>query len=96
MVHLHFRKMNFITKNGLVQGVPLTNFFVDDKYLPCKKGKQHRKSHKSKSINTITYTFELLHMDLFGPVNVKSIGHKYYCVVITDDFSRFSWVRKMK
>ena len=33
-----------------------------------------------------------LHMDLFGPVNVRSIGHKYYCLVITDYFSRFSWV----
>ena len=31
-------------------------------------------------------------MDLFGPVNVKSIGDKYYCLVITDDYSRFSWV----
>ena len=31
-------------------------------------------------------------MDLFGPVNVKSIGGKYYCLVITDDYSRFSWI----
>ena len=31
-------------------------------------------------------------MDLFGPINVRSIGHKSYCLVITDDFSRFSWV----
>ena len=31
-------------------------------------------------------------MDLFGPVNVRSIGGKYYCLVVTDDFSRYSWV----
>ena len=84
--------MNFITKNGLLQGVPLKIFVVDHKCLPCKMGKQHRKSHMSKHINSISSTFELLHMDLFGPVNVRSIGHKYYCLVITDDFSRFSWV----
>ena len=92
MAHLNFRKMNFITKNGLVQGVPLKKFGMDDKCLPCKMGKQYRKSHSSKQINSISSTFELLHMDLFGSVNVRSIGQKYYCLVITDDFSRFSWV----
>ncbi|GKF13271.1 putative ribonuclease H-like domain-containing protein, partial [Tanacetum coccineum] len=31
-------------------------------------------------------------MDLFGPASVRSLNHKIYCLVITDDFSRFSWV----
>ncbi|GJV60861.1 putative ribonuclease H-like domain-containing protein [Tanacetum coccineum] len=31
-------------------------------------------------------------MDLFGPVSMKSINKKSYCLVVTDDFSRFSWV----
>ncbi|GKA14071.1 zinc finger, CCHC-type containing protein [Tanacetum coccineum] len=31
-------------------------------------------------------------MDLFGPTSVRSLNHKTYCLVITDDFSRFSWV----
>ncbi|GJW07999.1 putative ribonuclease H-like domain-containing protein [Tanacetum coccineum] len=31
-------------------------------------------------------------MDLFGPVSVRSINRKSYCLVVTDDFSRFSWV----
>ncbi|GJR17894.1 integrase, catalytic region, zinc finger, CCHC-type containing protein [Tanacetum coccineum] len=35
---------------------------------------------------------ELLHMDLFGPVSIESINKKRYCLVVTDDFSRFSWV----
>ena len=30
-------------------------------------------------------------MDLFGPVNIMSIGKKKYCLVIVDDFTRFSW-----
>ncbi|GJZ05806.1 putative ribonuclease H-like domain-containing protein [Tanacetum coccineum] len=34
----------------------------------------------------------LLHMDLFGPTSVRSINHKTYCLVVTDDFRRFSWV----
>ncbi|KAI3735624.1 hypothetical protein L6452_15131 [Arctium lappa] len=35
---------------------------------------------------------QLLHMDLFGPTNVMSIGKKSYCLVIVDDYSRFTWV----
>ncbi|GJR02730.1 putative ribonuclease H-like domain-containing protein [Tanacetum coccineum] len=31
-------------------------------------------------------------MDLFSPVSMKSINKKSYCLVVTDDFSRFSWV----
>ncbi|GKB40304.1 ribonuclease H-like domain-containing protein [Tanacetum coccineum] len=34
----------------------------------------------------------LLHMGLFRPVSVRSINRKSYCLVVTDDFSRFSWV----
>ncbi|KAJ0716476.1 putative RNA-directed DNA polymerase [Helianthus annuus] len=31
-------------------------------------------------------------MYLFGPVNVKSISGDLYCLLVTDDFTRFSWV----
>ncbi|GKE51989.1 putative ribonuclease H-like domain-containing protein [Tanacetum coccineum] len=31
-------------------------------------------------------------MDLFGPTSVRSINHKTYCLVVIDDYNRFSWV----
>ncbi|GKD34378.1 ribonuclease H-like domain, reverse transcriptase, RNA-dependent DNA polymerase, partial [Tanacetum coccineum] len=31
-------------------------------------------------------------MDLFGPVSVESVNRKKYCLVVTDDCSKFSWV----
>nr|GEW87208.1 hypothetical protein [Tanacetum cinerariifolium] len=33
-----------------------------------------------------------LHMDLFGPTFVKSLNKKSYCLVVSDDYSRFTWV----
>ncbi|GJZ75298.1 retrovirus-related pol polyprotein from transposon TNT 1-94 [Tanacetum coccineum] len=56
------------------------------------KGKQHKASCKAKIVSSISQPLQLLHMDLFGPTSVRSINHKTYCLVITDDFSRFSWV----
>jgi hypothetical protein len=92
MGHLHFRKMNYIVKNDLVLGVPKKKFELEDRCVPCLKGKQQKKPHKLKTQNSIAAPFELLHMDLFGPVNVRSRGGMYYCLVVTDDYSRFSWV----
>nr|GEX75434.1 hypothetical protein [Tanacetum cinerariifolium] len=57
-----------------------------------KKGKQHKASYKAKLLNTISKPLHMLHMDLFGPKNVKSLMKKSYYLVVTDDFSRFYWV----
>nr|GEW96911.1 putative ribonuclease H-like domain-containing protein [Tanacetum cinerariifolium] len=35
-------------------------------------------------------------MDLFGPTSVSSISHKWYCLVVTDDFFRFTWTFFLK
>jgi transposase InsO family protein len=37
-------------------------------------------------------SLELLHMDLFGPIAYISIGGSKYCLVIVDDYSRFTWM----
>ena len=39
-----------------------------------------------------TRVLELLHMDLFGPTTYKSLGENLYCLVIIDDYSRYTWV----
>ena len=39
-----------------------------------------------------TRVLELLHMDLFGPITYKSLGGNLYCLVIVDDYSRYTWV----
>ena len=31
-------------------------------------------------------------MDLFGPTTYKSLGGNLYCLVIIDDYSRYTWV----
>jgi hypothetical protein len=43
-----------------------------------------------KNIMTTDRPLELLHMDLFGPIAYISIGGSKYCLVIVDDYSRFS------
>ncbi|GKD21966.1 retrovirus-related pol polyprotein from transposon TNT 1-94, partial [Tanacetum coccineum] len=54
--------------------------------------KQHSASSKSKVLNLITMPLFMLYMDLFGPTFVSSLMHKKCCLVVTDDYSRFTWV----
>ncbi|KAJ9557296.1 hypothetical protein OSB04_011910 [Centaurea solstitialis] len=43
-------------------------------------------------ISSISSPLQLLHMDLFGPVNVQSIAGKKYTLVIVDEYYRYIWV----
>ncbi|GJY04878.1 putative ribonuclease H-like domain-containing protein, partial [Tanacetum coccineum] len=90
--HVNFKNLNKLVKGNLVRGLPSKIFQNDHTCVACQKGKQHKASCKAKSVSSISQPLQLLHMDLFGPTSVRSINHKTYCLVITDDFSRFSWV----
>ncbi|GJT24964.1 putative ribonuclease H-like domain-containing protein [Tanacetum coccineum] len=90
--HLNIKTMNKLVKGNLVRGLPSKLFENDQTCVACQKGKQHRASCKSKTENSISLPLHLLHMDLFGPTFVKILMKKMYCLVVTDDFSRFTWV----
>ena len=89
--HLNFRALNLLVKKNLVRGLPKAEFTKDGLCDACQKGKQRKASFKSKTESSIDEPLQLLHMDLFGPVNIMSISKKKYCLVIVDDFTRFSW-----
>nr|GEV29466.1 hypothetical protein [Tanacetum cinerariifolium] len=93
MGHVNYKNMNRLVKGNLVRGLPPKLFKNDHTCVACCKGKQHKASYKA--INAVSSNFEplqLLHMDLFGPTSIRSIDHKYYCLVIIDDYSKFCWV----
>ncbi|GKB23262.1 ribonuclease H-like domain-containing protein [Tanacetum coccineum] len=89
--HINFKNMNKLVRGNLVRGLPSKIFENDHSCVACQKGKQHKASYKAKLVNSISKPLHMLHMDLFGPTNVKSLMKKSYCLVVTDDFSRFSW-----
>nr|GFB83100.1 hypothetical protein [Tanacetum cinerariifolium] len=91
--------------NGLVRtprqhnmySIDLSNI-VPHKNLTClvakasvDERKQHKASCKTKLVNFVSKPLHTLHMDLFGPTSVSSLNHKWYCLVVTDDFSMFTW-----
>ncbi|GJY05315.1 putative ribonuclease H-like domain-containing protein [Tanacetum coccineum] len=90
--HVNFKTMNKLVKGNLVRGLPSKTFENDHTCVAFQKGKQHKVSCKTKLVSSISQPLQMLYMDLFGPTSVRSINHKTYCLVVTDDFSRFSLV----
>ncbi|GKD30251.1 putative ribonuclease H-like domain-containing protein [Tanacetum coccineum] len=90
--HINFKTMNQFVRGNLVRGLPSKLFENDHTCVACQKGKQHKASSKTKLVSTISHPLQMLHMDLFRPTFVRSINHKIYCLVVIDDYSRFSWV----
>ncbi|GJX31433.1 putative ribonuclease H-like domain-containing protein [Tanacetum coccineum] len=90
--HINFKTLNKLVRGNLVRGFPSKLFENDHTCVACQKGKQYKASCKTKLVSSINQPLQMLHMDLFGPTSVRSINHKTYCLVVTDDFSRFSWV----
>ena len=88
--HASMKTLCKLIKNDLVIGLPKLNFDKDKICDACQFGKQVRSLFKPK--NLVSRPLELLHIDLFGPMDVISMGGKSYGFVIVDDFSRFTWV----
>nr|GEW95419.1 hypothetical protein [Tanacetum cinerariifolium] len=89
------RQQNMYT-TGLKNIVPHKNLtcLIDNALVDERK--QHKASCKSKLVNSVSKPLHTLHMDLFGPTSVSSLNHKWYCLVVTDDFSRFTWTFFLK
>jgi hypothetical protein len=87
--HLSFDLLCQLSGLGLLRGLPLLKF---ESYLvcaPCRHGKMIVASHSS--INTVMTECpgQLFHMDAVGPSQVRSMGGKWYVIVIVDDYSRY-------
>ena len=57
-----------------------------------QKEKQSKSSFKLKNVVFTSRSLELIHMDLFGPTRVASLGGMHYAYVLIDDYSRYTWV----
>jgi hypothetical protein len=77
-----------LNKHDLVKGLPKTKFVKDKICDACQLGKQHKTYFPKKKYISSSRPLQLLHMDLFGPNRVASIGGKLYAFVIIDDFAR--------
>jgi transposase InsO family protein len=81
---------------GLLRGLPLLKFKSDLVCAPCHHGKMIAASHSLVNTVMTEHPVQLLHMYTVGPSRVRSMGGKWYVLIIVDDYSRYSWVFFLK
>jgi transposase InsO family protein len=86
------KNLHKLLKGEHILGLTIVHFEKDRVCSACQAGKQVGAHHPHKNIMTTNRPLELLHMDLFGPIAYISIDGSKYCLVIVDDYSRFTWV----
>jgi hypothetical protein len=77
---------------GLLRGLPLLKFESDLVCAPCRHGKMIAAPHSPVNTVMTEHPGQLLHMDTVDPSRVRSMGSKWYVLVIVDNYSRYSWV----
>ena len=90
--HKKLSYLNLEIMNSLVRGLPQMELCKEGLCEACEKGKSKKASHKSKDMTNISEPLQLIHMDLFGPVNVMSMSRKRFALVMVDDYSKYTWV----
>jgi len=68
---------------------------IKNNCLVCCEGKQSRYPFNRKGSRT-SKLLELVHADVCGPMEVKSIGGSRYFVIFEDDYSRMTFVYLIK
>jgi transposase InsO family protein len=86
------KNLHKLLKGEHIVGLTKVNFEKDMICSAFQVGKQVGAHHSHKNIMMTDGPLELLHMDLFGPIAYISIDGSKYCLMIVDDYSRFTWV----
>jgi hypothetical protein len=92
LAHVGMSTLMKVLKKDMVRGLKGVVFEKDKPCSACQAGKQVANTHPTKTFMSTSRPLELLHMDLFGPTTYASAGGNLYCLVIVDDFSRYTWV----
>jgi transposase InsO family protein len=90
--HLSFDLLCRLSGLAILRGLPLLKFESDLVCATCHHGKMITASHSLVNIMMTEHPGQLLHMDTVGPSRVRSMGGKWYVLVIVDDYSHYSWV----
>jgi hypothetical protein len=90
LAHVNMRALQNLYTGGHILGLKDVSFTKDRVSRACIEEKMYETSHPSNTVISSKMCLELLHMDLFGPPTYASLGGKKYCLVIVDDYSRYT------
>ena len=94
--HLGAQGLKQLAVQGMVNGFDC-DFSKNVRFCePCTKGKHHRSPFPEDGGSRAEKPLDLIHTDVCGKLNTKSLGGAEYFLTFTDDKTRFTWVYLLK
>ena len=84
-----------LQKKEMVEGLPM----FKSEHVECEGcalGKQHREEFPMHIDKRKREILELVHTDVCGPMQTRSLGGAYYFLIFIDDRTRYTWVYFMR
>ena len=94
--HLGENNLKNLLKNNLVTGLDFDIHDNLDFCEPCVQGKQHKTAFPKSEAKRATKLLELIHTDVCGKIEEKSLSGKEYFLSFIDDKSRYTWIYNLK
>lgn len=94
--HINSNDMNKMKRCGLVDGLDYQDVFTTSKFSceVCCEGKQSRLPFATGS--RATEVLHIIHSDVCGPMETKSIGGARYFLLFIDDYTRMTFIYFLK
>lgn len=89
--HLKLQDLMLLQRKGMVEGLPMFRN-IQLNCDGCALDKMHREQFPVHDRRKETNILELVHTDICGPMQTRSLGGAYYFLLFTDDCTRYSWV----
>lgn len=93
--HLGLQNLQRLAREKLVNGYDFDVSKTLDFCESCIEGKHH-KSHFSASSSRAKEPLDLVHSDVCGKLNAKSLGGAEYFLTFIDDCTHYTWVYVLK
>ena len=89
-LHAWLGHLSWSTLQLLLDSINPTHWRTLSTYEGCLLGKSMQRIFKP-STHCCTQPFELIHMDLAGPMKTRSIQGSFYHFIIIDDYTCYKW-----
>uniref|UniRef100_T1J0W2 Uncharacterized protein n=1 Tax=Strigamia maritima TaxID=126957 RepID=T1J0W2_STRMM len=95
--HQYSRGLNHLMNDSQVKGIEIPKRVEQLNCEACKIAKSKRSTYQNKESGiSVNEPLGLLHMDLWGPSSIESLGGSKFLFCIVDDATRYTWVYPLK
>lgn len=88
--------MRLLTSQTMVCGLPKLDEPHYGLYERCALGKHLRIKFPRGEAWRAYHPLQLVHSEIYGPMQAQSLGKIYYFLTFINDFSRFCWIYFLK